>query len=113
MDIRQKQRAVNEFLVLGEKSPTNIFRILEKIRGDPAVAAVKKWLSRIKGEEPICQPALLSNAICRLLKSQCFYLCLVGFFLRITLMSGLLLLVTRRALLMSPKGRNASRDGLV
>ena len=34
-------------------------------------------------------------------------------FLRITLMSGLLLLVTGRALLMSPKGRNASRDGLV
>ena len=34
-------------------------------------------------------------------------------FLRITLMSGLLLLVTARALLMSPKGRNASRYGLV
>ena len=32
---------------------------------------------------------------------------------RITLMSGLLLLVTERALLMSPKGRNASWDGLV
>ena len=28
-------------------------------------------------------------------------------------MSELLLLVTERALLMSPKGRNASRDGLV
>ena len=28
-------------------------------------------------------------------------------------MSGLLLLVTVRALLMSPKGRNASRDSLV
>ena len=37
----------------------------------------------------------------------------LDFFLRITLMSGLLLLVTGRALLMSPKGRNASRDGLV
>ena len=35
------------------------------------------------------------------------------FFLRMTLMNGLLLLVTGRALLMSPKGRNASRDGLV
>ena len=35
------------------------------------------------------------------------------FFLRITLMSGLLLLVTGRALLMSPKGQNASRVGLV
>ena len=34
-------------------------------------------------------------------------------FLRITLMSGLLLLLTGRALLRSPKGRNASRDGLV
>ena len=29
--------------------------------------------------QPICQPALLSNAIRRRLKSQCFYLCLVGF----------------------------------
>ena len=28
-------------------------------------------------------------------------------------MNGFLLLVTGRALLMSPKGRNASRDGLV
>ena len=28
-------------------------------------------------------------------------------------MSGFLLLVTGRALLMSPKGRNASKDGLV
>ena len=28
-------------------------------------------------------------------------------------MSGLLVLVTGRALLMSPKGRNASRNGLV
>ena len=82
MDIRQKQRAVIEFVVLGGKSPTIIFRILEKIRGDPAIAAIKKWLSRIKGEEPICQPALLSNAICRRLKSQCFYLCLVGFFFK-------------------------------
>ena len=79
MDIRQKQRAVIEFVVLGGKSPINIFRILEKNRGDPAIAAVKKWLPRIKDEEPICQPALLSNAICRRLKSQCFYLCLVGF----------------------------------
>ena len=51
MGIRQKQRAVIEFVVLGGKSPINIFRILEKIRGDPAIAAVKKWLSRIKGEE--------------------------------------------------------------
>ena len=56
---------------------------------------------------------LLSNLIRRRLKSQCFCMCIVGFFLRITLMSGLLLLVTGRALLMSPKGRNASRDGLV
>ena len=34
-------------------------------------------------------------------------------FFRITLMSGLLLLATGRAPLMSPKERNASRDGLV
>ena len=37
----------------------------------------------------------------------------IWIFLRITLMSGLLLLVMGRAMLMSPKGRNASRDGLV
>ena len=61
------------------------------------------------------QPALLSKATVRRLKSQCFCMCWICFFffLRITLMSGLLLLVTGRALLMSPKGRNASRDGLV
>ena len=34
-------------------------------------------------------------------------------FLRITFMSGLVLLVTRRALMMIPEGRNASMDGLV
>ena len=33
MGIRQKQRAVIEFVVLGGKSPINIFRILKKIRG--------------------------------------------------------------------------------
>ena len=62
--------------------------------------------------QPICQPALLSTAICRL-KSQCFCMCIVGILLRITLMSGLLLLVTGRALLMSPKRPNASSDGPV
>ena len=54
--------------------------------------------------QPICQPALLSNAIRRRLKSQCFCMCIIGFFLSITLMSGLLLLVSGRALLMNPKG---------
>ena len=62
--------------------------------------------------QPICQPARLSNTIRRRWKSQCFCLCIVVF-LRITLMSGLLLLVTGRALLMSPKGRNDSRHGLL
>ena len=38
---------------------------------------------------------------------------LIKRFLRITLMSGLLLLATGRALLMSSKEQNASRDGLV
>ena len=69
---------------------------------------ISQWIC--SQNQPICQPALLSNAIHCRLKSQCFCVCIVGFFLRITLMSGLLLLVTGRALLMSPKGRNASRE---
>ena len=72
---------------------------------------ISQWICN--QNQPICQPALLSKAIRRRLKSQCFCMCWNFFFLRITLMSGLLLLVTGRALLMSPKGRNASRDGLV
>ena len=32
--------------------------------------------------QPICQPALLSNAIRRRLKSQCFCMCIVGFFFK-------------------------------
>ena len=32
--------------------------------------------------QPICQPALLSNAICRRLKSQCFCMCIVGIFFK-------------------------------
>ena len=73
---------------------------------------ISQWIC--SQNQPICQPALLSNAIRCRLKSRCLCMCIVGFFfLRITLMSGLLLLATERALLMSPKGRNASRDGLV
>ena len=32
--------------------------------------------------QPICQPALLSKAIRRRLKSQCFCMCIVGFFFK-------------------------------
>ena len=72
---------------------------------------ISQWIC--SQNQPICQPVLLSNAIRHRLKSQCFCMCIVRFFLRITLMSGLLLLVTGWALLMSPKGQNTSRDGLV
>ena len=40
---------------------------------------ISQWI--FSQNQPICQPALLSNAICRRLKSQYFYMCLVGFFL--------------------------------
>ena len=40
-------------------------------------------------------------------------MCIVGFFFKDNVNDGLLLLVTGQALLMGPKGRNASRDGLV
>ena len=57
------------------------------------------------------KPTPLSNARSRWLKSLFFCVCIAR--LRITLISGLLLLVTGWALLMSAIGRNASRDGLV
>ena len=76
-----------------------------------ACKLISQWIC--SQNQPICQPALLSNATRRRLKSQCFCMCIVGFFLRIALMSGLLLLATGRAMLMSPEERNASRDGLV
>ena len=52
-NVRQKQRAVNEFLVLQGEPPTNIFQRLEKVYGDAAIgySAVKKWASKIKGKE--------------------------------------------------------------
>ena len=53
---------------------------------------VTQWIC--SQNQPICQPALLSNAIRRRLKSLCFCMRIVGFFLRTTLMNGLLLLVT-------------------
>ena len=86
-------------------TPISVYRSVCKL--------ISQWICN--HNQPICQPALLSKAIRRRLKSQCFCMCWICFFffLRITLMSGLLLLVTGRALLMSPKGRNASRDGLV
>ena len=55
---------------------------------------------------PVKQRNTSSVEVSVLLRVHCL-------FLRITLMSGLLLLVTGRALLMSSKERNASRDGLV
>ena len=58
---------------------------------------ISQWIC--SQNQPICEPTLLSNAIRRRLKSQCFCMCIVGFFFRITLMSGLLLLATGRALL--------------
>ena len=53
LDIRQKQRAVIKFFALEGESPTNIFKRLEKVYGDAVhgYSTVKKWVSRIKGEE--------------------------------------------------------------
>ena len=52
-NVRQKQRSVIEFLALERKPPINIFQRLEKVYRDAAIgySAVKKWVSRIKGEE--------------------------------------------------------------
>ena len=41
---------------------------------------ISQWIC--SQNQPICQPALLSNAICRRLKSQYLYMCLVGFFFK-------------------------------
>ena len=46
---------------------------------------ISQWIC--SQNQQICQPALLSNAIRRRLKSQCFCTCIIGFFLRISLMS--------------------------
>ena len=40
---------------------------------------ISQWIC--SQNQPICQPALLSNAIRRRLKFQCFCMCIVGFFI--------------------------------
>ena len=53
LDVRQKQRAVIEFLVLEGEPPKQIFERLVNVYGDASLAysTVKKWVSRIKHEE--------------------------------------------------------------
>ena len=53
LDVRQKQRAVIEFLVSEEEPTKKIFERLVKVCGDASIAysTVKKWVSRIKDEE--------------------------------------------------------------
>ena len=53
LDVRQKQRAVIEFLVSEVEPPKKIFERLVKVYGDASIAysTVKKWVSRIKDEE--------------------------------------------------------------
>ena len=53
LDVHKKLRAGMESIVLKGKPPTNIFKKLQKIKGDAVIAysPVKKWVSRIKGEE--------------------------------------------------------------
>ena len=52
-NVRQKQRAVIEFLVLEGEPPIKSFQRLEKVYEDVAIdySAVKKCVSRIKSEE--------------------------------------------------------------
>ena len=51
-DVRQRQRAVTEFLVLEGKLPINILQRLESYRGTAiCYSAVKKWVSKTKGEK--------------------------------------------------------------
>ena len=53
LDVRQKQRAVIEFLVSEGEPPKKFFERLVKVYGDASIAysTVKKWVSRIKDEE--------------------------------------------------------------
>ena len=41
---------------------------------------ISQWIR--SQNQPICQPVLLSNAIRRRLKFQCFCMCIVGFFFK-------------------------------
>ena len=53
LDVRQKQRAVIQFLVSKEEPPKKTFEGLVKIYGDASIvySTVKKWVSRIKDEQ--------------------------------------------------------------
>ena len=53
LDVRQKQRAVIEFLVSEGEPPKQIFERLVNVYGDASLAysTVKKWVSRIKHKE--------------------------------------------------------------
>ena len=53
LDVRQKQRAVIEFLVSEGEPPKNFFERLVKVYGDASIAysTKKKWVSRIKNEK--------------------------------------------------------------
>ena len=63
---------------------------------------ISQWIC--SQNQPICQPTLLSNAICHQLKSQCFCMCIVGFFcFKDNVNEWVILLATKQALLMSPK----------
>ena len=64
----------------GRRTETSTDDILRCLTGR-VDKLVDFWL-HIHWEISLCQPALLSNAICRRLKSQFFYLCLFGFFFK-------------------------------
>ena len=53
LDVRQKQKAVIQFLVSKEEPPKKTFEGLVKIYGDASIvySTVKKWVSRIKDEQ--------------------------------------------------------------
>ena len=53
LDVRQKQKAVIEFLVSEGEPPKKIFERLVKVCGDASIAysTVKKWVSRIEDKE--------------------------------------------------------------
>ena len=53
LNVRQKQRAVIEFLVSEGEPPKKFFERLVKVYGDASIAysTVKKWVSRMKDEE--------------------------------------------------------------
>ena len=54
-NVRQKQKALIEFLDLERKPPINTFQRLEKVYEDAAISysAVKKWVPRLKMKKKI------------------------------------------------------------